>query len=63
MTIEIDAVTETADDALQYALDALEKLDDTTARLFRLEKALSLLLDGHPRGAQSVLEVDIEAWK
>lgn len=62
MYSEFDGIREDAADALAYALDGLDRLDYVEARLVRLEKALQLLIEQHPFGAQTALDLDPEAY-
>lgn len=52
-----------ADEAMDYTLDAHERIDYLEVRLARIEKALTLILDGHTYGAKTVLGLDEEAFE
>lgn len=63
MYSEFDGIREDVSDALDYALDALERIDEVNLRLARLEKALALLIEGHPYGAASAMHIDLGGYE
>lgn len=52
-----------ADEALDYTMDAHERIDYLEIRCARLEKALAMVLDGHNYGAKTVMGLDEEAFE
>jgi hypothetical protein len=59
----VNEIDETAEDALMYALDALQEVDELLGRVYRLEKVVELLLEGHPAGARTALGLDARQYR